>query len=219
MDPLHPSCPINRCPLRAPLRIAWLCLAATLLALPACESRRQVPAEHAIAEIEGVLAEAGTAPARYIPGELADVRAGLDALKRDYDARRYGDVLERAPAVRAAAGALATSAAARAAELERTLRAEWAVLVETVPAELAAVAERFDRLVARRTLPSGVSRDDVMAAKGRLRDALALWDRARQEADAGRLPEAVTLANQIRAMGRSVDALAVPPGAAAAPVE
>jgi hypothetical protein len=59
----------------------------------------------------------------------------------------------------------------------------------------------------------------VQAAKGRLRDALALWDRAREEADAGRLPEAVTLANQIRAMGRSVDAVSSPAGTAGAPVE
>jgi hypothetical protein len=58
----------------------------------------------------------------------------------------------------------------------------------------------------------------VRAAKGRLRDALALWDRALQEEAAGRLPEAVTLAGQIRDMGRSVDALSRS-GAAAAPVK
>jgi hypothetical protein len=128
-------------------------------------------------------------------------------------------VLERAPEVLAAARALAPSAAARAAELDRTLRAEWTTLSAVVPTELAAAADRFDRLAARRKLPPGVTRDDVQAAKGRLRDALALWDRAREEADAGRLPEAVTLANQIRAMGRSVDAVSSPAGTAGAPVE
>lgn len=219
MDPLHFTACVGAVPRRLSSWIAWLCLAATLLAVTACESRQQVPAQRAIAEIEAALSQAGTAPAKYIPGELADVRAQLDALQRVYDERRFDEVLERAPAVAAAARALAPSAAARAAELDRTLRAEWAVLIEAVPAELAAVAERFDRLATRRRLPSGVTRDDVTAAKGRLRDALALWDRARQEAEAGRLPEAVTLANQIRAMGRSVDALALPPGAAAAPVE
>lgn len=219
MDPLHPTAfGIRRTP-RAPAWVAWLWLAAALLAVTACESRRQAPAERAIAEIEAVLTAAGTAPAKYIPGQLADVRAGLDELERDYDARRYEAVLARAPAVLAAASALAPTAAARAAELDRTLRTEWATLVEAVPAELAVVAERFDRLAARRKLPSGVSRDDVQGAKGRLRDALALWDRARQEAQEGRLPEAVTLAHQVRAMGRSVDAISSPPGAAAAPVE
>ena len=89
-------------------------------------------------------------------------------------------------------------------------------LVEAVPSELTVVADRFDRLATGRKLPSGVSRDDVLGARGRLRDALALWDRARQEAEAGRLPEAVTLAHQVRGLGRSVDVVSPP---AAAPVE
>jgi hypothetical protein len=196
----------------------WI-VALALLSITACEGRRRAPAERAIAEIEAALADAGTAPAKYIPGELADVRGDLDELERDYAAGRYDAVLDRAPRTLAAARALAPSAAARAAELDRALRTEWATLSQDVPAELSAVAGRFDRLAARRKLPSGVTRDDVQGARGRLRDALALWDRARLEADAGRLPEAVTLAHQVRAMGRSVDALSTPPGAAAAPVE
>ena len=187
-----------------------------LLTVTACESRRQAPAERAIAEIEAVLTEAGTAPAKYIPGELADVRAKLEELEHDYDARRYETLLTRAPAILAAARALAPTAAARAAELDRALRDEWATLAEAVPSELTVVAERFDRLATGRKLPSGVSRDDVLGARGRLRDALALWDRARQEAEAGRLPEAVTLAHQVRGLGRSVDVVSPP---AAAPVE
>jgi hypothetical protein len=198
---------------------AGLCIAVGLLAVTTCEGRRQADAEHALAEIEAVLSEAGTGPSKYIPGELADVRADVEELQRDYGAGRYHDVLARAPEVLAAARALAPSAAARAAELDRTLRAEWTTLSAVVPTELAAAADRFDRLAALRKLPPGVTRDDVQAAKGRLRDALALWDRAREEADAGRLPEAVTLANQIRAMGRSVDAVSAPAGAAGAPVE
>jgi hypothetical protein len=212
-----PSRPATRCVDRSGPWATWLLLAVACLAVTGCEARKQQPAERAIADIETVLAEAGTDPAKYMPGDLADVQQEIDALKRDYAAGRYGDVLERAPAVLAAAEALAPTAAKRAAELDRALRAEWATLVEAVPAELAAVAERFDRLETGRTLPPGVTRDDVQAAKGRLRDALALWDRALQEAQAGRFPEAVTLANQIRAMGRSVDALS--PAAPAAPVE
>ena len=199
---------------------SWLLIAVALVGSAGCEARRRAPAERAIAEVEAALVEAGTAPAKYIPGELADVQAGLEALERDYAAGRYRAVIEHAPAVLASAKALAPSAAARAAELDRALRAEWVTLVDIVPSELAAVAERFDQLALRRALPRGVTRDDVQAAKGRLRDALALWDRALQEAAAGRLPEAVTLANQIRAMGRSVDALSTSPAAATmAPVE
>ena len=216
MDPLHlTACASDRKP-RTPAWVAWLWLGSMLLTVTACESRRQAPAERAIAEIEAVLTEAGTAPAKYIPGELADVRAKLEELEHDYDARRYETLLTRAPAILAAARALAPTAAARAAELDRALRDEWATLAEAVPSELTVVAERFDRLATGRKLPSGVSRDDVLGARGRLRDALALWDRARQEAEAGRLPEAVTLAHQVRGLGRSVDVVSPP---AAAPVE
>ena len=213
-----PAC-ADRCTRRSHPWAAGLWIVLGLLVVTGCEGRKQAPAERAIAEIEAVLTEAGTGPAKYIPGELAEVRAGVDDLKRDYGAGRYNDVLDRAPAILAAARTLAPSAAARAAELDRTLRVEWTTLSQVVPTELAVVAERFDRLAARRRLPSGVTREDLQAAKGRLRDALALWDRARQEADAGRLPEAVTLAGQIRAMGRSVDALSSRAGAAGAPVE
>jgi hypothetical protein len=196
---------------------AWLAIASLTFA-SACERYKQAPAERAIVEIESTLSDAGTAPAKFIPGELKDVQSSVADLKRAYASRRYGAVLERAPAVLAAAKALGPSAAAREAELNRTLRAEWAALVHAVPAELAAVAERFDRLAARKPLPPGVTVDDVRAAKGRLRDALALWDRALQEEAAGRLPEAVTLAGQIRDMGRSVDAVSQS-GAPVAPVK
>ncbi|HEX6571314.1 MAG TPA: hypothetical protein VF055_04770 [Steroidobacteraceae bacterium] len=196
---------------------AWLVIASLAFA-SACERHKQAPAERAIVEIEATLSAAGTAPAKFIPGDLQDVQAGVAELKRAYASRRYAAVLERAPVVLAAARALGPLAAEREAELNRVLRTEWAAQVHAVPAELAAVAERFDRLEARKPLPPGVTVDDVRAAKGRLRDALALWDRALQEEAAGRLPEAVTLAGQIRDMGRSVDALSQP-GAAAAPVK
>ena len=127
-------------------------------------------------------------------------------------------MLETAPAVLAAARALASQAAAREAELERALRVEWTLLSQSVPAELASVAQRFDRIAAGSSVPNGVTAIEVRTARSRLRDALALWDRARQEAAAGRLPEAVTLAHQVREIGRAVDAVSQA-GAAGAPVK
>jgi hypothetical protein len=192
-------------------RTAWLVATACLglLVIAACGDSRRAPAEKAIAEIEAALASAGSAPAKFIPGELDDVKSNLAGLKQDYERRRYGAVLDAAPAVLAGARALAPSAAAREAELLEDLRGEWHELDQSVPTELAAVADRFDRVAATgRALPAGLTAAEVGLAKGRLRDALALWDRARQEAAAGRLPEAVTLAHQVREMARVVDAVA-----------
>jgi hypothetical protein len=188
-------------------------LAATaclgLLVVAACAESRRAPAEKVIGEIEAALASAGSAPAKFVPGELDDVKSNLAGLKQDYERRRYGAVLDAAPAVLADARALAPSAAAREAELLEDLRGEWHELEQSVPTELAAVADRFDRVAVTGTaLPAGLTAAEIGLAKGRLRDALALWDRARQEAAAGRLPEAVTLAHQVREMGRVVDAAA-----------
>jgi hypothetical protein len=192
-------------------RHGWLAATACLglLIVAACADSRRAPAEKAIAEIEAALASAGSAPAKFVPGELDDVKSNLAGLKQDYEQRRYGAVLDAAPAVLADAQALAPSAAAREAELLEDLRGEWRALDQSVPTELAAVADRFDRVAATgKALPAGLTVAEVGLAKGRLRDALALWDRARQEAAAGRLPEAVTLAHQVREMARVVDAVA-----------
>jgi hypothetical protein len=192
--------------------VTWL-LAAGMLALAACSDWQQAPARQAIADIDRVLSAAGSAPARYIPGELKDVQADLVELKQAFEQGDYDVVLERAPQVLANARALAPTAAARAAELDQALRTEWATLVVAVPAELAAVAERFDAVATRRNLPPGVTAANLDAAKVRLRDAAAVWDRARQERAVGRLPEAVTLAHQVREMGQAIDALSQPEAA------
>ncbi|HET7204815.1 MAG TPA: hypothetical protein VFI92_15755 [Steroidobacteraceae bacterium] len=188
-------------------RKAWVATACLCLVVAACADRKQAPAERAIEEIEAALTSAGSAPAKYIPGELKDVQSRLAGLKQDFERRDYGAVLDAAPAVLEAARALAPSAAAREVELLQALRAEWADLVQSVPPELAAVADRFDRVAARKRLRAGLTAAEVGVAKSRLRDALALWDRARQEAAAGRLTEAVTLAHQVRELGRTVDAV------------
>jgi hypothetical protein len=186
---------------------AWLAV-ALLGVLTACTDPRQRPAEQAIAEVDAAIAAAGTAPAKYIPGELKAVQARLDDLRRQYGKRHYSTVLEQAPAALQAARSLAPTAAAREAELMQGLRTEWGELVQSVPAELTAVADRFERAARSRKRPQGLTAEDARAGRNRLRDALALWDRALQEEAAGRLPEAVTLAHQVRDMGRTVDSMA-----------
>ena len=197
----------------------WVVVCAgVLLFAAACTGSQQAPAQEAIADVEAVLRQAGTGPAKYIPGELKDVQADLAVLKQDYERGEFGAVVERAPAVLTRALALAPAAAARETELLETLREEWRALEASLPAELAAITDRFERATAEGRRPAGRTAAEVGAARDRLRDALALWDRARQEAGAGRLPEAVTLAHQVRSMGRAVDAVS-DPGAASTPVE
>lgn len=185
--------------------IAVLVLVATSLA--ACANRQQEPAREAIAAIEAELAAAGTAPAKYIPGELEDAQTRLDTLKQQYAAQQFGAVVEAAPEVLAAARQLAPTAAARADELEQALQTEWTGLSAALPGELAAMRAAVTRVAALGTPPKGLDIGQVQVARERATDAQALWDRARAEQGAGRLPEAVTLANQARDLAQQIMAL------------
>lgn len=184
-------------PLFHRLRIAGMLLALALW-LGGCADRQAEPARQAIADVEAALQAAGTEPVKYIPGEVGQVRTGLDSLKQRFADEDYGGVLREAPAVLAAARALAGEAAAREVELRQSLQKEWAALEPVVPARIEEMRSAVEAIAVRRSLPGGVSRDDVAKVGRRVDDAQVLWDRARAERDAGRLPEAVTLANQAR---------------------
>jgi hypothetical protein len=193
-------------------------LVALAAFMASCADPDREPAARAIAEIEATLRAAGTAPAKYIPGQLEDVQTGVTELKQEFEDARYDAVLAEAPQVLAAAQALAPEAQSRETELIASLRAEWAALVETVPAELTAVAARVDAMGPAGRLPEGLTARDLTGARQRLDDARTLWDRALKERDADRFPEAVTLANQVRDLVRQV--AAVPGlGAGGAPVK
>jgi hypothetical protein len=194
---------------------AWLLLAAAM-GMTACADRQVQPAREAIARIEATLDTSGTAPVKYIPGEVRAVRDDLDALKRSFEREDYAGVLRDAPAVLAAAQALPREAAAREAELLQTLQREWTTLEPAVPATIAAMRSRVAWLAATGVLPDGVSREDLNRVARRVDDAQALWDRALAERSAQRLPEAVTLAHQAREL---LDRMAGELGAPAAPVE
>jgi hypothetical protein len=175
---------------------AWILLASTI-SLAGCGDRQAQPAQEAIAAVESALAASGTAPVRYIPGEVSEVREGLDALKHSFEREDYAGVLRDAPALLAAARALPREAAAREAELAQALQRDWAALEAVVPAALEAARERVDPPGAA-ALPPGVSRADAARATRQVDHARALWERAQAERNAQRLPEAVTLGHQAR---------------------
>jgi hypothetical protein len=177
-------------------------VAAVVTWLGACADPQREPARQAIAAIEAELTAAGTDPAKYIPGELKDVQARLEELKQHYATGEFDAVVGAAPAVLAAAKGLASTAAARAAELDQALRQEWTGLVATMPTELATLRSAVERVAALPALPAGLDPDRLRLAGKHATDAQALWDRARQEQAAGRLPEAVTLATQARDLAR-----------------
>jgi hypothetical protein len=177
---------------------------ALVLVISACADPRQQPAQQAIDEIDAALAVTGTGPVKYAPGELKDVQARIDELKRQFAAGQFDAVLAAAPEVLAAVRELEPGAAARAAEFDATVRKEWAELAAAVPGELAAMRSAVERVTAAPKLPEGLTVEALPLVKQRVGDAQTLWDRALREQAEGRLPEAVILANQARNLARQV---------------
>lgn len=181
-------------------------------ALAACESAREAPAREAIAQIDRAVTEAGDAPSKYIPGDLRAVETRIERLKRQFDQGHYQTVLDEAPAVLAQARALKTTAATRESELLKQLQVEWAGLERDLPGALAATRERLQTVQRKPQLAPGLSEAQLAYAVRQTDTAAALWQRASSEHDAQRLPEAVTLAAQVRELLQTVHAL---PGLAA----
>ena len=173
-------------------------LLALALSATGCTSRQMQPAQAAIAEVEAALTTAGAAPIRYIPGEVGDVRNGLDGLKQMFEREDYADVLRHAPAVLAAAQALPQQATIREAELLRSLGDQWVALESAVPVAIEAGRSRVKQLNSTEGLRGSESQEDETSAARRLGDAAALWERALAERSAQHLPEAVTLGIQAR---------------------
>jgi hypothetical protein len=178
-------------------RLCAVLLLASAISASGCVDRRMQSAQAAIDDIEVALATSGTAPARYIPGQVSDVRHELDMLKRSFEQQEYPRVLRDAPAVLESARALPQAAAAREAALLRSLQADWAALERTLPSDIEAMRRRLQQLETAGHRPDGTS-DDVGEVARQVDDAQALWGRALAERDAQRLPEALTVASQAR---------------------
>lgn len=183
-----------------------------LVVLAGCEDARETPARQAIVQIDDTVAAAGDAPRKYIPGDLRAVEKQVERLKHLFDQGHYRTVLHDAPGVLAQARALQTTAATRESELMQQLQAEWAGLERDLPNTLAATRARVQAVQQKPSLAPGLSKEQLAYAARQVETADALWQRASSEHDAQRLPEAVTLAGQVRELLHTVQSL---PGLAA----
>jgi len=158
-------------------------IAVGALCLAGCKDPQQKPARQAIAQVEAALADAGSDPATYVPGDLKDVEAKLQRLRQDYAGGHYGAVVDAAPAVLAEARGLQGAAVSRVRDLAQSLAADWTSLSSAVPAAIES---------ARRESAGG----GAATRPQQLEVAQALWQRAITQHDSGHVAEAVTLAHQ-----------------------
>jgi hypothetical protein len=182
-------------------RHALITMAAMILA--ACAGQKE-PAQKLIGDIDATVTAASDEAVKYVPEQLADVRAKLVALKASFDKQDYAAVVTEAPAVLSSAQDLATAAAAKKDEVLKALNDEWTRLAAAVPAGMAAIQGRIEFLSkkANKKMAAGV---DLDAAKNGLGDLGSLWSKAQAAFAAGNLDEAVGAAKAVKA---KIDALA-----------
>ena len=182
-------------------RYTLICAAAIILT--ACAGQKE-PAQKLIDDIESTVAAAAPEAAKYVPDQLADVQAQLDALKASFDKKDYAAVVAGAPPVLGAAQGLATAAAAKKDEGLKVLNGKWTRLAAALPGDITALQARIELLgkKANKRMAAGI---DLDAAKAALSDAVSLWSKAQGAFAAGNLDEAVSTATEVKG---KVDAVA-----------
>jgi hypothetical protein len=175
---------------RSMKRIFWLgMVVATALLLPACGSQKAA-AEAAMAQTVQAYNAIKVQAGNIVPDEAKAIEDGIAAATAQLQGRDYKGAL-----------AAATSLGARVKELadslpEKTAQAQsaWAELAGSIPGTLATLDKKLKGL--KVPAPGTPHADEApMVVLGHLKDG---WSDAQAAAQAGRLAEAVTKANDVR---------------------
>ena len=179
-----------------PVRSLALVIVAALLS--ACAPKDETPARKAIDQISAAIESAGPDATKYVPGHVAALERQVTKLKiRFYDGD-YQAIVAEAPATLERAQALATTAAAKKAEIAKVLDAEWSKLVTDVPATIASAEKYVDGLIASNQAAPGMTHDMVASARTGIDGQKSLWEKATAAQAAGDLEQAVTLGTHVK---------------------
>ena len=179
-----------------PVRNLVLVIVAALLS--ACAPKDEAPARKAIDQISAAIESAGPDATKYVPGHVAALERQVTELKiRFYDGN-YEAIVQEAPATLERAQALATTAAAKKAEIAKVLDAEWSKLLTDVPATIESASKYVDGLIASKQTAPGVTQEMVASARTGIDGQKSLWEKATAAQAAGDLEQAVTLGTHVK---------------------
>ena len=179
-----------------PVRTLVLVMVAALLS--ACAPKDDAPARKAIDQVSAAIESAGPDATKYVPGHVAALERQVTKLKiRFYDGD-YQAIVAEAPATLERAQALATTAAAKKAEIAKVLDAEWSKLLTDVPATIESASEYVDGLIASKHSAPGMTHDMVASARTGIDGQKSLWEKATAAQAAGDLEQAVTLGTHVK---------------------
>jgi anti-sigma-K factor RskA len=179
-----------------PVRTLALVLVAALLS--ACAPGDEAPARKAIDQISAAIESAGPDATKYVPGHVAALEGQVTKLKIRFYDKDYKAIVEEAPAILASAKGLASTAAAKKAEIAKVLDGEWEKIVTDVPASIASAEKYVDGLIASKKSAPGMTQEMVASARTGIDEQKALWEKATAAKAAGDLEQAVTIGAHVK---------------------
>jgi len=179
-----------------PVRTVSLFLVAALLS--ACAPRDEAPARKAIDQISAAIESAGPDATKYVPGHVAALQGQVTKLKIRFYDKDYKGIVEEAPAILDHAKGLASTAAAKKAEIAKVLDGEWEKIVTDVPASIASAEKYVDGLIAAKKTAPGMTQEMVASARTGIDEQKALWEKATAAKAAGDLEQAVTIGAHVK---------------------
>jgi type IV pilus biogenesis protein CpaD/CtpE len=179
-----------------PVRTLALVLVAALLS--ACAPRDEAPARKAIDQISAAIESAGPDATKYVPGHVAALEGQVTKLKIRFYDKDYKGIVEEAPAILDSAKGLASTAAAKKAQIAKVLDGEWEKIVTEVPASIASAEKYVDGLIASKKTAPGMTQEMVASARTGIDEQKALWEKATAAKAAGDLEQAVTIGAHVK---------------------
>jgi hypothetical protein len=179
-----------------PVRTLALVLVAALVS--ACAPRDEAPARKAIDQISAAIESAGPDATKYVPGHVAALEGQVTNLKIRFYDEDYKAIVEEAPAILDRAKELASTAAAKKAEIAKVLDGEWEKIVMDVPASIASAEKYVDGLIASKKTAPGMTQQMVASARTGIDEQKALWEKATAAKAAGDLEQAVTIGAHVK---------------------
>lgn len=174
-------------------------LAAAVLAV-GCSSQKE-PATQAVTAADTALSAVRDDAAKYAPEQLAPAEQAIDRLRAQLAAKDYSAIVADAPAVMQQVNSLKETAAANKAEMEQAAAKateQWATLSTELPKIVASLESHVNAL-GKGKLPKGVNQAAADAARTGLEQVKSDWTSALADFNMGKVTDAVTKANAIKA--------------------
>ena len=188
--------------------------AVTMLALAAagCASQKE-PAEEAVASLEKSLEAAAQQAEKYVPDEIAAVRAQVAEVKDLLAKQDYKSVVAKAPAIAAELRKVVADSAIAKANFTQQMTQAWTEYANTLPQSIASVDDRILRYTSGGGLPKGMTRDGFKELVAKFDAAKAEWTAAAEAGNAGKYEEAVTKSIEVkRTVETTMEALGMAKG-------